>query len=381
MKELDLTMLKMAQGGRALARLPDGRVCFVAGALTGETARVRILKEKKDFAEGAAVEISAPNAERVRPQCPFYGRCGGCSLQHASLKFQEQSAREVARELFRRFAKEELPESFRTHFGEPFGYRCRARFVRSGNAWGFRSEGSHSVTPVDACPVLSAGLADVLARGADQFPRVQELSAFDNGEGRVSFFYKGMSAAEFREKAGNEVRLEGKTLSMDASVFFQSNLGLLPELVRTVRAAAGEGKLLIDLFSGVGFFAAFLEDHFERVITVERDEGCLRHARRNLSPRAESVGAPAEIWLAEHDARSADVLIVDPPRTGIPPGALAALCRTDIPKILYVSCDPVTLARDFASFKKAGYGIRDAHGFGFYPQTPHFEMFLELCKD
>jgi 23S rRNA (uracil1939-C5)-methyltransferase len=381
MNDFTLIMEKMAQGGSALSHLPDGRVCFVEGALTGETVHVQLTQQKKDFVKGTAKQILEPSLERVTPLCPLYGKCGGCSMQHASLKFQEQAARQVVETLFIRFAKEKLPENWKSHFGNPFHYRNRARFVRQENFWGFRGKESHEVIPLPDCPVLSPGLAHTLKEESSGWSKVSEMMAFDNGAGRVSLYHERMTPAERLKKSENEVSLLGRSLSMDASVFFQSNLGLLPELVKTVEKAAGEGKWLIDLFSGVGFFAAFLQDHFERVTTVERDANCLRHARTNLSSSCEEISGSAEAWLSENVTMGVDVLIVDPPRTGIPGGALQVLCKASPRKLLYVSCDPVTQARDFAILKTAGYRIADAHGFGFYPQTPHFEMFLELQKE
>lgn len=381
MNDFTLIIEKMAQGGSALSHLPDGRVCFVDGALTGETVLVQLTQQKKDFAKGFAKKIIEPSPERVTPLCPLYGKCGGCSMQHASMKFQEQASRQVVEEHFMRFAKEKLPENWAIHFGSPFHYRNRARFVRNGKQWGFRARDSHDIIPLSDCPILSNGLAQALKEDSLHWPWVPEINAFDNGNGCVSIYHEKMSPSECLKKSENVVSLMGRTLSMDASVFFQSNLGLLPELVKTVQNAAGTGGWLIDLFSGVGFFSAFLQDRFDRVTTVERDPNCLRHARKNLSSSSsEEVSALAEQWLQENATEGVDTLIVDPPRTGIPERARDVLCKASPKKLLYVSCDPVTLARDFAIFKNAGYRIKDAQGFGFYPQTPHFEMFLELQK-
>ena len=146
--------------------------------------------------------------------------------------------------------------------------------------------------------------------------------------------------------------------------------------MKSVRESAGSGDYLIDLFSGIGFFAAILQNQFQRIVTVERDPNARIHANRNV-PKAKNISSPAEDWLAQNDASGADVLIVDPPRTGLPPTALSAILKAKPRKLLYISCDPATLARDFKSLAR-GYSIVKAEGFAFYPQTPHFEMFLEL---
>jgi 23S rRNA (uracil1939-C5)-methyltransferase len=196
-------------------------------------------------------------------------------------------------------------------------------------------------------------------------------------------------------------------------VFFQSNLGLLPELVNAVRKAVDEGLAsgkatndwLIDLFSGVGFFACILQDKFKKITTVEREEGCLKHAKINLSapaavpttisaatrnaseilsascvPEIENVSAPAEDWLLENVVDMPATLIVDPPRTGLPKEALSAIVKSSVNRLIYVSCDPVTLARDYAKFAEAGFALSHAEGFAFYPQTPHLEMMFVLDR-
>lgn len=372
-----LRMEKMAQGGSAISHLEDGRVCFVSKALTGELAEVSIVNDKKDFARGVAVRILESSPFRVAPVCPFYGKCGGCSAEHASFEFQLQMYREVVEETFRRIAKVELPADWKIHSGSPYGYRNRARLVRSGGGWGFRGECSRLAVPVSECPVLTSALNRAISQG--MFPKVPEISVFDGGEGKISFYHPGMSPSEVKRFASDTVQIAGMRISMDASCFFQSNLELLPRLVESVRESAGSGDFLVDLFSGVGFFAAVLQKDFRRIVTVERDSAALSHANRNV-PGATNVSAPAEDWLSQNDASGADVLIVDPPRTGVPPSAIEAVAKASPKKLLYVSCDPATLARDTRLLSARGYCIRKAEGFAFYPQTPHFEMLVEFFR-
>lgn len=371
-----LRMEKMAQGGGAISHLEDGRICFVAGALSGELAEVVLTQNKKDYAKGFAQKILESSAERVTPACPLYGKCGGCSLEHASFAFQLEMYRSAVEELFRRFAKTELPAGWKIHSGNPYGYRNRARLVRAGNGYGFRENQSHRIIPISHCKILSPALNRFLADG--KFPKVEEISLFDNGKGKVSYFYKGMRESEFQKFAQNTVQINDVKISMDSACFFQSNLEVLPELVNAVVESAGSGNYLIDLFSGVGFFASILQKNFKRIVTVEREEKALVHANQNV-PSAKNISSPAEEWLLQNDASGADVLIVDPPRTGLPPSALDAIVQAKPKKLLYISCDPATLARDFRKFSESGFSIVRAEGFAFYPQTPHFEMFLELC--
>lgn len=389
---VELRIDKMVQGGEGMGRLADGRVCFVAGALPGELCKVLLTFQKKDFTRGRVLEVIEASPDRVKPKCPLYGRCGGCSLQHLESSKQAEYLAQVERENFKRLAHAELPADFKVHTGNPWNYRNRARVVFCGNReegsrYGFREQESNHAVNFSECPVLTKGLNDFL-KGPARNLKARELNIFDNGNGQVSYYYEGMPASEFQKNAVSVVDICGRSIESDASVFFQSNLGLLPELVCAVRNAVDEGirsgeasdEWLIDLFSGVGFFAALLQDKFKRVTTVERDDGCLKHAKVNLSGRAENVSAPAEDWLAENVVDIPATLIVDPPRTGLPPTALEAIAKSSVKKMIYVSCDPVTLARDFAKLRDFGFTMKSAEAFAFYPQTPHMEMLAILSR-
>lgn len=417
----------MVQGGEGMSRLPDGRVCFVAGALPGELCKVALTFQKKDFTKGKVVEVLEPSPYRVKPKCPLYGRCGGCSLQHLNSEKQAELLAQVERENFRRLAHVDLPENFKVHTGNPWGYRNRARVVYCGSnnghpQFGFRLQESNKVISFENCPVLTPALNEFLQGSAQQIfaaenakiRRDTDINLFDNGAGQVSYFYRGMPASEFREKSVSVVDIGGRKIESDASVFFQSNLGLLPELVECVREAVDAGvkeglasnEWLIDLFSGVGFFAALLQDKFKRITTVERDDGCLKHAKVNLAQvkncdessrgdvirgdvfrgdesaacKVENVSAPAEEWLLQNVVDEPATLIVDPPRTGLPKEALEAIAKSSVKQMIYVSCDPVTLARDFAKLHESGFEMKSADAFAFYPQTPHMEMMLVLVR-
>ena len=409
----DVRIEKMVQGGESMVRLPDGRVCFVKGALPGERCRVEITLSKKDFARGVAVEIIEPSPDRAEPRCPLYGRCGGCSLQHLKSEKQTEYLERVERENFRRLARTDLPDSFCIRTGNPWGYRNRARVVavkdRAGDReivrFGFREQESNRIAFFRECPVLTPALNAFLQGPAREtftdkgtrFPRELDVNIFDDGAGNVSYCYAGMKASAFAECAQSVVDIGGEKIASDASVFFQSNLGLLPELVQAVRDAVDEGiasgdasdEWLIDLFSGVGFFACMLKDRFRRITTVERDEGCLKHAKANLSAvgmsgargtSVENVAAPAEQWLMDNVVDVPATLIVDPPRTGLPKEVLEAIAASSVNRLIYVSCDPVTLARDYAKLALSGFTIKSARGFAFYPQTPHLEMLLVVGR-
>lgn len=399
----ELRIQKMVQGGAGLSRLPDGRVCFVRGVLPLELCKIKITKDAKDVAFGSVVEILESSPDRIKPLCKCYNKCGGCSLQHIKPEREIFYLEQIERENFRRMAHADLPPNFKIHEGAFFGYRNRARIVlrkvKGQVIYGFRGEKSNDVVPFESCPVLTAALNNFLKDNASKIfesansgvKKCQELdlNIFDNENGKVSFFYHGMSAKEFEKNATSVVDILGVKIKSDASVFFQSNLKLLPELAVAVKSAAAEcvkhckTSWLIDLFSGVGFFAALLQNDFKKITTVERDIKCLVHAKTNLQnmgANVQNVAEPAEIWLRQNVVNEPATLIVDPPRTGVPAIALDAIIKSSVKAMIYVSCDPVTLARDFVKLNAAGFNMVRAEGFAFYPHTPHLEMLLVLFR-
>ena len=215
---LELRIEKLVQGGEGMARLPDGRVCFVQGALPGELCMVELLQNKKDFTRGRVVKVIEKSSDRAQPKCPLYGKCGGCSLQHLESDKQALYSERVERENFKRLAHVELPENFVIHTGPAWGYRNRARVViatsKEGKVrYGFRMQKSNGIVSFENCPVLTPALNDFLKSNAskiyDEFVRSQsvnrkkafelDVNLFDNGNGKVSYYYKGMPASDFEK--------------------------------------------------------------------------------------------------------------------------------------------------------------------------------------
>jgi 23S rRNA (uracil1939-C5)-methyltransferase len=170
----------------------------------------------------------------------------------------------------------------------------------------------------------------------------------------------------------------GRHICADETVFFQSNLELLPKLINAVATAAVGGTLL-DIFSGVGLFSAFLQDKFENIIAVEENPDCQKFAEKNLGGNCKFYAKRAEDFFAENACGFSDACaIIDPPRPGLSNVLLERICKAKIQKLIYVSCNPATLARDARKFLNAGYELKNIQGFAFYPQTFHLEMLAEF---
>ncbi|MDR3000376.1 MAG: TRAM domain-containing protein [Fibromonadaceae bacterium] len=330
---------KNVQGGSALTRLPNGSVCFVEGALPGESVEIEIIEQKKDFAKANIVKILEPNLKRRTPPCPYYGKCGGCNAQHAEFELQIEVLKQIVFDLFLRTAKINLPQNFEIHHGSEWSYRYRAQIFANG----FLMRGSNVAIPIEKCMVLSENLNK----------KIKETSL-----AKKTYLFDNQSE-----------KFLGKHIHADESVFFQSNLELLPKLIEEVSKAAGKGELLFDIFSGVGLFSAFLQNQFERVIAIEQNPLCQKFAEKNLGKNCEFYAMDAEEW-----SDFSGCVLIDPPRTGITNKLCDTLCKNKPNKLIYISCNPATLARDTRKFLNAGYTLTNIQGFAFYPQTFHLEM-------
>jgi len=337
-----LRVEKCVQGGAGFGRLADGSVCFVEGALPGEVVEIKVTEQKKDFARAGVVKILEPNVKRRVPPCEYYGKCGGCNAQYAEFELQIELLRQITLDLFSRTAKINLPQNFEIHCGSEWGYRCRAQVF-------FEMRGSNTVIPVEKCMVLSEKLNEKLK----EISLTKKTNLFDN----------------------QSEKFLGKYIHADESVFFQSNLELLPKLIREASKAANEGELLLDIFCGVGLFSAFLQSKFERVIAIEQNPLCQKFAEKNLGKNCEFHAVSAEEWCGKNaELLSKACVLIDPPRAGITNQLCDILCKNKISKLLYISCNPATLARDTRKLLNAGYELIDVQGFAFYPQTFHLEM-------
>jgi 23S rRNA (uracil1939-C5)-methyltransferase len=226
-------------------------------------------------------------------------------------------------------------------------------------------------------PELDASLAE-LARDP-RAPRGEwELAAGDSGE--VSLLAPGTST---RGEEKFHIDLAGDSLTISAGVFSQANFALRAEMADAVHCEAGEGELAFELFSGAGFLTLGLARRFRRLVAIESDPRAVRDLRDNLSAaRLETVevrGEPVEEALAGAPLRRLrpNVIVLDPPRTGLPRGVAPAL---DADRLVYLSCDPATLARDLAFLEEGGFRLVRVQGFDLFPQTPHVEALAVLEK-
>ncbi|MCF0238215.1 MAG: class I SAM-dependent RNA methyltransferase, partial [Sphaerochaetaceae bacterium] len=354
-----------ALGGQAFGRWEDGRIVFLEGMLPGEEAEVEVIQEKKDFLRAKVVCLTKTSPFRVEPPCPYFGQCGGCSLMTLSYEEQVRQKDKLLKEAVSR--AQENVNYLPPVCGEPLGYRTRARFhckMEKGQLkLGFLKENSSEVVFPSSCPVLH----DKLGQLMKEPPKINLWELKDKQLPCVL----ADDGVAFDSKV-HWVTVGSRKLPLTSQVFFQSNLSLLPALIDYVGSLV-KGPRVMDLYSGVGTFSAFLEDNFD-VTAVEIDKKCLELSKMHLK-RTKFFTSPVEKWNYKTPV---DTVIVDPPRVGLDRAVPAMISKWNPLRIIYVSCALPTLSRDLISLTKEGYTIESARLFEFNPGVFHTETVVML---
>jgi 23S rRNA (uracil1939-C5)-methyltransferase len=372
--KLDLTIEKLIAGGDGLGFI-NGMAVFVAGTIPGEKVRVRVTERHKDYCRSALVEVISPSPSRQTPPCALAGICGGCDWLHIRYEDQLEGKVEITREALRRVGGIERGR-IEIEPGFPLGYRSRVRVHRDERGMlGFMGFRSSRVVPVRTCPVAAPGINRV-------FPSLRSAEPSSKGPSRFTVFSGGERVAIEGLDDGDdlEVTVCGKRIVFSIQCFFQSNLGMLEKLVPfAVAGLKGEegahGGEAADLYCGVGVFSVHMAPLFRKIIAVESDPRSLSYAGRNLAGSGgECHALPVERWIeTEAEGLSFDAVLADPPRAGFSRQVKEYLVTRKPKRLVYVSCNPVTLARDLGFLVRGGFRVLDLRLFDFFPQTSHVE--------
>lgn len=368
---------KLVYGGAGLGRV-QGRVQLVPFVLPGEVVRLEPLRQSKDVVQAKLAAIVEPSAERIAPRCPYFIRCGGCDYQHMSYEYQLTQKHAIFAEVLRRIGKFEPPVDIAIVSGPPWEYRNRSRFHVEHGQIGYLEAGSHQLCAVEQCPIsspmINATLASLRSHPKD-IAGVREITVFTNEtEVQLNFFGD-------RRAPGTplDYHATGHVFRVSRNSFFQINRFLIERLVETA-VGDNRGATAIDVYAGVGLFSLALAGRFESVTAIEGHAsaaGDLAHNIERAGLPVRTVHRPAEIFLdsVEH---APDLMLLDPPRTGLGPRVVRQLCRIAAPRLTIVSCDPATLARDLAALLAGGYRIEKLTLVDLFPQTYHIETVTQL---
>jgi len=430
--ELLLSIEKLVYGGDGLGH-SDGYTVFVPYVLPGEEVKAEIVSRKKKLAWAKPLDITKPHADRVKPFCPHFGTCGGCHYQHISYPAQVKLKTEILRETLSRMGGVNWSGEIKPHTAEPLHYRNRAQWaVRHANprSLGYFLSETNIIMPVDRCDVLSPALADTfsrlqeLTRSASLPEQVLEIEAFvDSSDTKIALnvAFKEFAASPaqltklFRDavpaldslllldQKKNRFELSGPGYLVHRAAgyefrvnhlsFFQVNRFLIEDLLRTVVAGAS-GEFALDLYAGVGFFTLPLAKEFKNIVSVDANLSATRDLRDNADKTGVQVvshNEHTEPYLQKLSA-APDFVVLDPPRSGLGQSSAQKLADLGPAEIVYLSCDPSTLARDLAILLQTPrkpadspapqhrYEIVAVDFFDLFPQTFHIETLVRLRR-
>ncbi len=421
-----------------------GKTVFVPFVLADEKIEASLTEQKSGFARAKADSIIDPSPHRVPPPCPHFTRCGGCHYQHTTYEHQLEIKKEILRESLRRTAKLDLPFDIEVHASPPWNYRNRSRLqvqTKPTFSAGYFKMSSHDLLAVEECPIssplINRGIASLWQNGrAGKVPEgVREVEFFANAEDTqllidVSCAREARRASvrswaedfrasmpeiagivAFREpnpgnrKAGAQEILvtvgaghltyqtQRAAHRVSAGSFFQTNRHLTDELVKIVTSGQS-GQLALDFYAGVGLFSTALARDFHHTVSVESSQTSSADLSYNQSSNGEAVQASTEQYLARaensgrvgkgavlpHILNKPDLAVVDPPRSGLGERVARLVASLGAPRVIYVSCDPATLARDLVLLLAAGYRVEQVHLLDLFPQTYHLESVVHLAR-
>lgn len=415
--------------GNGLGRLPDGRVIFVPYTAPGDLAEIEIVEARTDFVRGRLGRLLTPSADRTAPPCRYYTTCGGCQWRHLPYASQLHWKREILGELLARVGKlDGVPVADPVAPAGPWEYRARAQFKISRGARpsiGFHQRETNRVVDIDRCPLLDSRLNAVLtALRAMRHPQLHTLFSglqeiwvalgSGTGEAVVSLFdgvreraairllfhtiravlptLQGVVLLEgdprqhprFVDRHGHGAIMEqvgDHRFRIDATSFFQVSglaAGAVTSLVMDLAALSGRERVL-DLYCGVGTFSVPLGRRAREIVGVEASAAAatdgVYNLRTNGCGAARIVQAQVEQVLPALLAEGPwDLVVLDPPRQGVSRLALEAIIGAGVSRLIYVSCDPSTLARDLGVLTRGGFRCAGLHPIDLFPQTFHLEV-------
>lgn len=431
MDPIRVTIQSLAHGGDGVSRLPDGRAVFVPYACPGDEVAITVTEDHGRWTRATIDAIETPSPDRVSPPCPYFGTCGGCNWQHIAYTAQTAAKRRTLIDALTRIGGLAAPDVAETvPSPSEYGYRNKIELTaepHGGRALGFLRAHTNEVLAIDACPLLpkraaklpralSGALRFIASRGAEgilrasvrvsssgetavdvwtrpgPFPRAAAARVIAEAVGARTVTRTIMRDAEKRDVSQVEVlsgsgawheMLGGDRYAVSAPSFFQVNTAAATALRdHALEMLAPDGTMRVaDLYAGAGTFTLPIARAAGEVVAVEASRYALADLRENLDQAGlDADVVPGDAAYALKDLGHIDAALIDPPRSGISEKAMRALESTRIPKVVYVSCDPATLARDVARLSAAGYVARRFVPVDLFPQTYHLETvaLLEL---
>ena len=353
-----------ASGGEGVAKLEDGKAVFIRGAARGDVLDVGLTQQKPRSARAEILRVIKPSPYRVTPDCPAYPKCGGCDFRH--ITYEEELRAKLSRlnDALRRIgglSANSVDNIIST--GQINGYRNKAVFHSNGTKYGFYEHRSRKVVAIDRCLLLKDDINETIK------------SLTQLGDITVRSGKNGLSSPLEEELDGLVFKISG---------FFQVNTGAALLLYQQARkyAAMSRGEILLDLYCGVGSMTIFVGRDAGHALGVELNPEAIEAARENAGRNGfthiDFIAADVSKW--ESSIKKADCIIADPPRSGLLPTAVKKIVQLAPRRIVYISCDPATMARDLRVFGECNYRVKEICAVDMFPRTANVECCCLLEK-
>ncbi len=386
---------KIVNGGFGLIRSEHGTV-FLKYVIPGEEVVYRVKEKAKGILWGEVLKIKKHFPNRIIPKCPYYGECGGCILSHMKYDNQLRIKKGILTDDLRKIGNIDM-DSINVIGSPEFSYRIRAKLkgLKNGKI-GFIRRGTNDVMEIDSCMLVTPEMNNFINKwnSAEEMQFFHQIDLFFNstekklyvhvtGEpdkdtvdkfsifGDTDFSWKGN-----RETNNSVLRIGEYTYHVAPDNFFQVNKFQWENMLNKVDSWMETSDLSLDIYTGSGFFIPVLLKYSKRVIGIENSKISVKLAKRSFK-NAEFVRSPVEKFLFN----SADTIIVDPPRSGIPGITIEKIFKANPSTVIYISCSSATLARDLKKFVHNNFNIKEMVMLDLFPQTAHLETMTLLKKN
>ena len=415
MRKVRVPIDSMAFKGYGVARI-HGKVVFIPYTVMGDEAWVEVTEEKKRYSSGRLIQLIESSPQRVNPPCPYFGSCGGCQWQHINYPTQPEFKKEILRDLLKRLGRlKEIPSIGVFPSPKPYDYRIRIQLKVRGKAMGYYREGSHQIVDIDHCPISHPLVNRIIQRFRGEFALFRLMKEIEinvspeEGRGMILFhphshnrqiespakkllqsdpIFRGIAVA-----GKGKLALFGHSLEFTVPSYQDRNLNLrispgsfsqvnpeqnhrLIQIVLQFSEVNKEDRVL-DLYAGVGNLSLPLAMGAKEVLGIEENrtaaDDAQFNAERNGIQNCHFIQGRVEHVLSNWERETPSLVVLDPPRTGCKT-ILDQVVRLKPEKIIYVSCEPTTFARDLCLFSERGYLLQRLSLIDMFPQTYHMEV-------
>ena len=397
---METKILRLNNEGEGIASI-DGKLCFIKGALPDEIVNIEIIEDKGNYFIGKLLNVVTPSENRVIPKCPYYDKCGGCELMHLSYPHTLEFKKDKVKGIFKKICELDInPEIY--SFNE-LNYRNKVTLKVSNEKIGYYEEKTHNIVDIDNCLLLDNKINEVITilrrfiQNKDHniteiMIRVisnEIMISFDNlntvyKEELLSLFHNESIYINGELISGNKSlieTIEDYKFYVSPESFFQVNTITFKELYKYVISKLDNEETALDLYSGTGTISTLMSKYFNKVYGIEVSHSSIMDANENLKlneiTNVEFIEGRVEDKIDLLRELKVDTVIMDPPRSGSDNKSLTSIMKINPKKIIYISCNPVTLARDYNVLKEQ-YSLKSIDLFDMFPQTSHIESLMVL---